>query len=268
MVVEKIQEFMRIAKYSQTSIKTYSEVTRKLESYFKKPLSSVGEAELTHFFDQLAIQSKSSYTLNQYHSVLKLIVTKIYHKSWRHDIPYAKRPKSLPIVLTREQIIEIINCLTNQKHRTLISLAYGAGLRVSEVINLRVRDLNLENLVLRIKSGKGDKDRVSVIPASLIGDLERQIGGKASEDYVFESERGGKLAIRTAQQIFERALSKTKIKLPATFHSLRHSFATHLLESGVDSRYIQKLLGHSNIATTMIYAKVTNPALMRIKSPL
>lgn len=267
-MTEKLQEYMRIAGYSQRSIKTYTLVMKKLESYFKKQLDSVTEEEFANFLDQLAKKDKSSYTLNQYHSVLKLLITNIYRKPWHYKLPYAKRHSKLPVVLTRVQIIKVIDCLTNQKHKNLISLAYGAGLRVSEVVNLRVRDLDIESLVLTVRGGKGDKDRLSVIPSSMTPELERQIAGKNPDDFVFESERGGKLATRTAQQIFERALSKTKIAQPATFHSLRHSFATHLLESGVDSRYIQKLLGHSNIATTMIYAKVTNPALTKIKSPL
>jgi len=268
MLEERLQEYMRIAGYSQRSIKTYSLVANNLYRYFQKPLESVSEAELAHFLDRLAKQHKSPFTLNQYHAVLKLVVTKLYRKPWDSVIPYTKRHKKLPVVLTHEQILEIVECLTNPKHRILISLAYGAGMRVSEVVNLRVRDMDLLSLTLSIRGGKGDKDRVSVIPASLTYGLTRLMAGKEADDFVFESERGGKLAIRTAQQIFERALGKTKIHQAATFHSLRHSFATHLLENGVDSRYIQKLLGHSNIATTMIYTKVTNPALTRIKSPL
>ena len=268
METEKLQEYLYIAGYSHRTIKTYLLVEKSLNSYFKKPLNVIGEAEFTHFLSRLAQQKKSSFTLNQYHAVLKLITTKIYKEPWTHTFPYAKRHNKLPVVLSRDEILKIIGSIDNSKHRALISLAYGAGLRVSEIINLRVYDLDLDGLTLRVNDGKGGKDRISVIPESLRSELRALIAQKDGNDWVFKSERGGKLAVRSAQQVFERALSKAKINKNATFHSLRHSFATHLLENGIDSRYIQKLLGHSNIATTMIYTKVTNPALTKIRSPL
>lgn len=259
---------MNIAGYGQRTIKTYTAAAEALSDYFKKPLNTVSEAEFTRFLNGLSKQNKSAFTLNQYHAVLKMVVTKVYHQAWAFTFPYAKRRSKLPVVLSKSQIMQIVNVINNSKHRTLISLAYGSGLRVSEVINLRTCDLDLDSLTLRVNDGKGGKDRITVIPESLVNDLQILVAGKNKNDWIFVSERGGKLAVRTAQQVFERALNKAKINSTATFHSLRHSFATHLLERGVDSRYIQKLLGHSNIATTMIYTKVTNPALTRIKSPL
>jgi site-specific recombinase XerD len=147
-------------------------------------------------------------------------------------------------------------------------LAYGAGLRVSEIINLKVKDVELEELVIHIKDAKGKKDRITVFPESLKINIEKLIIGKNGNDFIFESERGGKLTERTVQKVFENALKKSRIKKQATFHSLRHSFATHLLENGVDVRYVQELLGHQNIRTTQIYTQVTNPSIKRIKSPL
>jgi len=184
------------------------------------------------------------------------------------SFPYAKRHKRLPVVLSKNEIIRIIETIKNTKHKTLISLAYGAGLRVSEVINLRVKDIELDELSLIIRSGKGDKDRLTIIPEKILDSLHVIMAGKEPSDYLFESERGGKLTTRTAQMIFERALQKTSIAKDATFHSLRHSFATHLLENGVSVRYIQQLLGHASITTTQQYTRVTNPQLKNIRSPL
>lgn len=150
----------------------------------------------------------------------------------------------------------------------MLALAYGAGLRVSEVINLHVRDLNITELSLVVRSGKGNKDRISILPEKLGNDLQNLMAGKSPDDYLFESERGGKLTTRTAQTVFVRSLKLAGIRKKATFHSLRHSFATHLLENGVDVRYIQQLLGHASITTTQLYTKVTNPALRKIRSPL
>jgi site-specific recombinase XerD len=149
-----------------------------------------------------------------------------------------------------------------------LSLAYGSGLRVSEVVALKVQDLDFEELTVLLKQAKGQKDRISVMPQGLIDDLKNLVAGKEKGDFVFASERGGKLTTRTAQKVFENALWLSGIKKDATFHSLRHSFATHLLENGTDVRYVQELLGHQNIRTTQRYTQVTNPKLKNIKSPL
>ena len=184
------------------------------------------------------------------------------------EIRSAKRPKRLPIVLSRVEIKKIIESSKNSKHRLLLSLAYGAGLRVSEAISLKVQDLDFYELTIHIKQAKGQKDRISIIPEGIISELRNLIAGKINNDFVFASERGGKLTTRTAQKIFENALHISKITKNATFHSLRHSFATHLLENGTDVRYVQELLGHQNIRTTQRYTQVTNPQLKNIKSPL
>ena len=149
----------------------------------------------------------------------------------------------------------------------IISLTYGAGLRISEIINLKVKDINLEELTIHIKQAKGKQDRITIFPEILKKDIGILIALKDMNNYIFESNRGGKLSMGSLQQIFKKALKLSKIKKQATFHSLRHSFATHLLENGTDVRYVQELLGHQNIRTTQIYTKVTNPSLKNIKSP-
>ncbi len=149
-----------------------------------------------------------------------------------------------------------------------MSLSYGAGLRVSEVVALKVQDMDLAELTIHIKQAKGQKDRISVVPESISDELKNLFVEKANNDFVFVSERGGKLTTRTTQKVFENALRNSGVKKHATFHSLRHSFDTHLLENGTDVRYVQELLGHANIRTTQIYTQVTNPKLKNIKSPL
>jgi len=183
-------------------------------------------------------------------------------------LKFAKTKKKLPIVLSRAEIENIINSISNQKHKLIIALSYGAGLRVSEAINLKVKDINMEELTIHLKGAKGGKDRITIFPEKSREELRKLMSLKKGDDYIFESEYGGKLTERTAQKVFENALKKTGIKKSATFHSLRHSFATHLLENGVDVRYVQELLGHQNIRTTQLYTKVTNPMIKNIKSPL
>jgi integrase/recombinase XerD len=268
MLVQKLQDHMRLKNYSPKTIKTYSNCTRSLYRYFKKPLNKISEKEYKKFLNNLLNKKASSYTINQYHAVFKLILKDIYQVPFNYNFSYAKRPKKLPVVLTKQEIKKIIAMLKNTKHRLLLSIAYGSGLRVSEVVGLKVKDIQVDELTLHIKQAKGKKDRLTVFPEKLKKDFVSQIKYMNKNDYVFTSERGGKLTTRTAQKVFANALKKAGIKKDATFHSLRHSFATHLLENGVDIRYVQELLGHKNIRTTQRYTQVTNPKLKNIKSPL
>ena len=257
MMIDELQKYMRVTGYSPRTIETYSRCVEK-----------IGNEDLYSFLDKLARVGKSSFTMNQYHAAYKLYSNKILKKAWVAPFPYAKRHKRLPVVLTRAEIGSIIGATKNHKHRLIIALAYGAGLRVSEMINLRVRDIDISELSLVVRGGKGNKDRISILPEKLKDSLRNLLAGKAGNDFLFESERGGKLTTRTAQAVFARSLKLAGIVKLATFHSLRHSFATHLLENGVDVRYIQQLLGHASITTTQLYTKVTNPGLKNIKSPL
>lgn len=257
MEIDRLQRYMRVAGYRAKTIEAYSRCVQE-----------IGEQDLMKFLDRLALKHRSTFTMNQYHAAYKLYTTKILGKKENIPFSYAKRHKKLPIVLSRDEIVKIITATKNSKHRLLLALVYGSGMRVSEVINLKVGDLNLDELSLIIKDAKGGKDRLSIFPEKLKTDLQNMMAGKDTNDYLFESERGGKLTTRSAQNVFEKSLKLAKINKLATFHSLRHSFATHLLENGVDVRYIQKLLGHASISTTALYTKVTNPALLNIKSPL
>lgn len=256
-MISELQQYMRVTGYSPRTIEAYTHC-----------IEQIADKDLLEFLDKLAKEGKSSFTLNQYHAAYKLYMTKVRGKHWQAPFPYAKRHKKLPVVLSRTEIKALIEATVNTKHRLMISLAYGAGLRVSEVTNLQVRDLEPEDLSLVIREAKGGKDRVSIVPEKLCSELQVMMAGKKPDSYLFESERGGKLSTRTAQAVFERSLKLAGIKKSATFHSLRHSFATHLLENGVDVRYVQELLGHAHISTTQLYTKVTNPQLRKIRSPL
>lgn len=257
MMTNELQRYMRVTGYSPRTIEAYC-----------RCVVEIGDRDLLLFLDKLAVQGMSSFTLNQYHSAYKLYVTKILNQVWNIPFPYAKRHKKLPVVLNRDEISKIIEVTKNNKHRLLLSLAYGAGLRVSEVVALKVKDIDLDQLSLIVRSGKGAKDRVTILPEKLVDELRSGMAGRDINEYVFESERGGRLTTRTAQVVFEKSMKLAGIKKSATFHSLRHSFATHLLENGVDVRYIQQLLGHASITTTQLYTKVTNPQLKNIRSPL
>lgn len=268
MLIKKLQDQMRLANYSRETVKAYTNCVRIIYQYFGKPLNQITQEEFADFLGILAKKNYSPYTLNLYHASLKYVFEKIYRTHFNFDLPYAKRPKKLPVVLSRNEVSEVIKAAKNPKHKLILALCYGAGLRVSEVINLKVHDVDLSELTIHIKQAKGKKDRITVFPEKLKNDIRNLIAGKDRNDLLFESIRGGKITARTAQKIFANALKKAGIKKEATFHSLRHSFATHLLENGVDVRYVQELLGHKNIRTTQRYTQVTNPKLKNIKSPL
>ena len=210
----------------------------------------------------------SAQTRNLFLNAIKFFYRSVVKANKKIEIQSAKKNRNLPVVLSRSEIEKTLEVTENIKHKLLLSLAYGAGLRVSEVVNLKVKDIDLEELTVHIKQAKGKKDRITIFPEKLTADMKNLIAGKDKNDFVFASDRGGKLTTRTAQKVIENSLKKAGIKKDATFHPLRHSFATHLLENGVDVRYVQDLLGHQNIRTTQIYTQVTNPKLKNIKSPL
>ena len=266
--LKKLEDELKLRKYSPKTIKAY---TVCVENYLKAKRSNF-EIVNVNFIKQYILSKinagKSSQTTNQNLQAINFFCWNVLKYKGKIDIHFAKTPSKLPIILSRDEIQKILSEISNEKHKLMIVLAYSGGLRVSEIINLKIKDINLAELIIHIKGAKGNKDRITVFPEKLIIDVEKSIANKNSNDYFFTSERGGKLTERTAQKVFKNALRKTGIKKDATFHSLRHSFATHLLENGTDIRYVQALLGHSNIRTTQIYTQVTNPALKNIKSPL
>lgn len=264
----KIKDELRLRNYSPRTIESYLAC---LSEYFKVVKIIKREPEIPaikKYLLEKQDRGQSSQTINVHLQAIKYFYREIMKSGSVVDIKFAKTPSKLPIVLSRKEIEKIIDSIKNPKHKLLISISYGAGLRVSEVINLKIKDLDLEELTIHIKGAKGNKDRISLFSEKLLSQLRDIVVQSDADSYVFESNRGGKLDERSAQKIFENALKKADVKKDATFHSLRHSFATHLLENGTDVRYVQELLGHANIRTTQIYTKVTNPSLKRIKSPL
>jgi len=266
--LEQTRQELKLRNYSFKTIRAYLGCLREYFDFKKFNLEKIDEENIKQFLLNKQSKNYSSQTINLYLNAIKFFYREVLKIPQKINLKFAKRNKKLPIVLSREEIKSIINLIKNPKHKLIISLAYGAGLRVSEVVNLRVNDINLEELTIHLKNAKSKKDRITIFPEKIEQDLKILIASKDLDDILLISERGGKLSERTIQKIFSNYLQKAKIKKKATFHSLRHSFATHLLENGVDVRYVQELLGHQNIRTTQIYTHVTNPQIRNIKSPL
>lgn len=265
--LKKLEDELRLRNYSPKTIKSYVGCVAEYLRAKQNNFDSVDIDFIKQYLLSIIDKGMSSQTTNQKLQAINFFCWNVLKYHGKIDIKFAKTPSKLPIVLSRDEIKSILAAINNEKHNLLVALAYSAGLRVSEVINLKIKDINLSELTIHIKGAKGNKDRITIFPEKLVKSIEKLISNKNLNDYVFTSERGGELTERTAQKVFENALNKAGIKKEATFHSLRHSFATHLLENGVDVRYVQELLGHANIRTTQIYTRVTNPMLKNIKSP-
>jgi len=267
---------LKLRRYSPRTIKIYTSALKTVNVWLLKNYNISVEtltddhalAYFLHLIDTIGASYSTvrihRFAIEYYHNI---ILKKTIDLTFTNKM---KKDKHLPTVLTRNEIVQILKKITNIKHRLMISLLYSAGLRVSEVINLKVSHVSLENLTLTVKQGKGKKDRITVFSEDLKDMIKEFMEGKSPCDYLFTSEYKGKekLNVRTVQTVFKKALEKSGIQKNASCHDLRHSFASHLLETGTDLRYIQLLLGHKNISTTTIYTKVSSPRLKGIKSPL
>lgn len=264
--LKRMEQELKLRNYSP---KTRCNYLKCVEIYLKqKGGIDFDENHLRGFLETKLGKGFAPETVNLYLHAVKFFYREILRYRSKIELKFARRNLKLPVVLSREEIGKILEVVSNKKYRCLLALAYGAGLRVSEVVALKVRDIDFERDMVCVRGGKGGKDRVTLLPEKLLGTLQEYVVGRDGAAYLFESERGGKLHSRSAQKVFEVALWRAGIQKNATFHSLRHSFATHCLENGVDIRYIQSLLGHNNIRTTQRYTQVSNQRISQIKSPL
>ena len=266
--LQKLVEELMLRASSRRTIDAYKSCVVNFLKHYGGDFSAFGFEKIREFLLWKYKEGCSSQTVNLYLYALKFFYTQVLKGSEKIDLKFAKKTQKLPVVLTHSEIMRVLGQMKNRKHYLMIAVAYGAGLRVAEVVSLRVRDIDFSTLQIFVRCGKGCKDRVTLFPEKILMEFRHFVHGKKQSDYVFESERGGKLSTRTAQKIFGIVLEKSGIAKNATFHSLRHSFATHLLENGTDIRFIQQLLGHSSLRTTQIYTRVTSFSLRKIQSPL
>ncbi|MTI87740.1 MAG: integrase [Balneolaceae bacterium] len=172
-----------------------------------------------------------------------------------------KKPSRIPVVLSVEEVQRLLNSFTNLKHKAIFTLCYSAGLRVGEILNLKVKDIDSDRMQIRIHQGKGQKDRYSILSEKVLGLLREYVKEYQPADYLFEGQGGGRYSASSIQALMKRHKKKCRINKKATPHSLRHSFATHLMDNGTDTRFIQELLGHKHISTTQIYTNVSSKTL-------
>ena len=266
--LKKLETELKISRSSPHTIRNYLRANKSFLDFTKKPLSEITADDVKLYLAE-NLTENSSMTIIQFLSAIKYSFLNLLEKDITLGIKRPKRERRIPSVLTKEETKFLLNSIQNPKSRLMVTMLYAAGLRVSELTNLRVSDLDFSNKVGYVKQGKGRKDRVFNLPENFSAKLKEQAEyqKKNKQEFLF-SGNNGKLGERNIQKIVERARKKAKIEKEIHPHTLRHSFATHLLENGIDIRMIQVLLGHNDLSTTQIYAHVSTEQLKKIKSPV
>ncbi|MDY6933432.1 MAG: site-specific tyrosine recombinase/integron integrase [Spirochaetota bacterium] len=264
-------ETLKLKRYSRNTIKSYiSHFNQFLNFYNNYDPKDITDEQIREYLLYI-INNKdiSSSYQNQVINSIKFYYEKVLGRpTSKYYFQRPKKEKKLPIVLSEEEVGSILKQISNLKHKCIIYLIYSAGLRLSEVVDLKITDIDSKRNIIIIRDAKGKKDRISLLSEKVVVLLRRYYKDYRPKEWLFEGQNGDKYSVKSVQTIFKNALLQTDIKKKATIHTLRHSFATHLLERGTDLRYIQEILGHKSSRTTEIYTHITKKGLDKIKSPL
>lgn len=268
-IFERIEKEGIRRRFSPRTIESYKYIVAKfLERVGKKP-EEITKKDIREYLEDLAERGKSGNSLNLHLNALKFCFEGLLGRKMKLDIRYSKSPVKLPLVLSKEEVKLLFSVIKNPKHRLMIKLMYGAGLRVSELINLKIKNLEINKNYGYVRNGKGGKDRLFIIPDSLKEKIKELIKDKNKDNYLFSSNRDNKYNIRSLQEIVKKASKSAGLDYKKIHcHTLRHSFATHLIEQGNSISDVQVLLGHKSPETTMIYLHTASNKLINIKSPI
>ena len=263
--------YLKGKRYSKSTLQAYTFfIADFINFHTKKPLEELTNRDVELFIEKVFVERTYSISSQrQFISALKLFI--IFQPQTKISDLILERPKKsrkLPNVISQEEVLAIIKSTQNLKHKAIIALIYSCGIRISELINLKLNDFHIERKQLIIKNGKGRKDRYVSLADSFLPLLSNYYHSYKPKIYFVEGQKGGKYTADSVRQFLRKSCLKANIKKPVTPHTLRHSYATHLLENGVDIRYIQSLLGHAKPETTMIYTHVKRKDLMKIQNPL
>lgn len=266
----RFEQELRLRNYAERTIQTYASCLRQFVGWMEPVYPKDAPPDAPKSFVLSLIEAGASRSLvDQHISMLKLLYVELY--GWDADtlaIPRPRRRRPLPTVPTRQQVLALAAARPNTRHQLAILLLYSSGLRVSELVALDVGDVDLEVLLLRVRDGKGGKDRLTIFSESLVPQLQAQVTGRSHLEPLLPNATGGRWSTRSIQALVARARLDAGLPPGITPHTLRHAFATHLLEAGTDLRIIQTLLGHSRIETTTRYTHVVRHTKRRVRSPL
>ena len=261
---------MRLKDFSPKTQKSYLYAVEGLAAFQKKSPDLISQEEIDDYLLHLKDTGKSSSTRNVITSGLRFFYDKVLEdKTIALKFPSRKKPRILPEVLSKHEVQKIISASENIKHRVILMTAYSAGLRVSEVSKLKINHIDSEQMVIRVEQAKGMKDRYSLLSKKLLEELRTYWKVYRPKSWLFFSkDRNTPMSIATMQKIYRRAKKKSGVTKGQGIHTLRHCFATHLLEAGYDVRRIQILMGHRSLSTTTVYLHVSRAGLAKIQSPL
>ena len=254
---------LKLRGFSPQTLRTYLYHNQRFLEFTKKQPEQITQSDVKEYLAH-QIDHNSTSTVALIKSALKFHYDEILHKNII-DFKTPKIEKKLPIILTKEEVKRLIQAAPTKKSQLIIKMLYSSGLRLSECLNLKVDDLELDQKIGWVRHGKGGKDRMFILSETLVKDFKKHLKNYSSP-YLFSLNQP--LNPRTIQQMIKRVAEKAGIKKNVSPHKLRHSFATHLLEAGTDVRVIQELLGHSDLSTTQIYTKVSTEQIKKVKSPL
>lgn len=269
--LDNFKSWMRSKRYSENTVKTYLDAMKSfLVFYNNKNIADLDYEDVIRYNNEYILKKKLSASYqNQIVNALKLFFSTVADKKMDIDrVHRPKRYKLLPNVLSKQEVKQILEAHINIKHRVMLSLIYSCGLRRSELLQLKPIDIDSKRNIIFIRQSKGRKDRIVPLSLKVLEMLREYYKIYQPRVWLFEGrEKGFPYSEQSLQAVFKHALWKTDIEKPATLHWLRHSYATHLLESGTDLRFIQELLGHNSSKTTEIYTHVSTKSLQQIKSP-
>jgi len=269
-LITKFLKILEVKRYSKSTQKTYIQAISQFLDYFsKKDPAELNHEDIFRYVEHKIKDKQISFSTQKgIIGAIKLFYKHIYNKNIKIDYIYPdRREHKLPKVLSAEDIKKVLGSIDNLKHKTLISTIYSSGMRISEVLNLKISDIDSKRMMVIIENSNGNRDREVMLSENLLILLRQYYKAYKPKKYIFEGQGGGKYTARSAEQVFKKALRNAKINKEASLHTLRHSYATHLIEQGIDIRIVQELLGHKNIKTTQIYTHITDIRKLKIKSP-
>ena len=267
--VERFRKWLQTKRYSDSTVETYCSLVVFFLKYLrKKNCTALDPMVVSRFNYEFIVQPKKSISYqNQAINAIKQFFEYSGIEVEFGEIERPKREKKLPVVLSMDEVRRIIDSAYNLRHKTLLSLIYSGGFRLGEALNLKLCDIDSERMLIHIKSAKGKKDRYTLLSQKALLIMREYYRVYAPKVYLFEGPKGERYSSRSVQNVVKIAVARAGVKKHITPHSLRHSFATHLLENGTDLRYIQNLLGHNSPKTTMIYTHVSEMAVQKIRNP-
>lgn len=270
LTFEDLHREIVLRNYSKKTEKSYLQFNRSLLLFSGKKAEDVALKDIQNYLFELSDKrGANGSTINLAISAFHFYYGKLKKEEFAYQIQRPKKAKSLPSILSRNEITRLLESPRSLKHRCILTITYSSGLRVSEVVCLKPGDIDFDRGMIFIRSGKGKKDRYTILSLKAGKLVQEYLIREKPSTWLFPGQKPEKhISIRSAEKIFEQAVEKVNILKSISIHSLRHAFASHLLEDGVDIRYIQTLLGHSSLKTTQIYTRVTTRDMHRIKSPL